>query len=229
MQSSLHSIESVAPNLFLLRLKVPESFAFKAGQFVILQVPPESGSPEGAKAPRGYFSIASSEGDRGFIELLVERREGHVSQWISNRKVGESLELEGPLGKFGLEEPHSERQVFIGYRAGLAPLRSMILSLLERPNAPLIDLFLLGKISDELLFDFDWERLEEKHQRFHYHPLLPDSPHHGNPAQLLAQQLSGRSGLAIYVAGFKAEIEPIVRGLEQEGFPKEILRVESFG
>jgi ferredoxin-NADP reductase len=229
MQASLSSAEKIGPRLLLLGLRPEAPFYFKAGQFLILPVPPEEGAPAEAKPQKGFYSIASAEQDSNHLELIVEEREGRVSTWVSSRKVGENLELEGPLGKFSLVEPHQERQVFIGEGAGLAPLRSMILSLLQKKPSPQIDLFQVARLEADLLLDLAFEHLEETHSNFHYHPLTSDGAFKGDVAEALGSQIREHHGMSIYAAGFKAFLDPLVKGLEARGFPKDSLRVESFG
>jgi NAD(P)H-flavin reductase len=213
MQAELQSIQEIAPSLFKLALKPEAPFAFKAGQFVIIPLPPDPQAPEGSKPPKGFYSIASSEEEAGLLELLIEHREGYVSGWMTSRKPGEKLGLEGPLGKFGLQDPFTRTQVFWGGKAGMAPLRSMILSLAR--SAPAQDLHLFA--ADPLL-EAEWRKLEALEPRFHYHL-------GGEPAAALKE----RKGLDIYLAGFNREVEPMLEKLLEAGFEKDSVKVEKFG
>ncbi len=181
------SKRSVAPTVSLLKLSVSgdSAFSFKAGQFVIIPVPAASGAS--AQAPskplKAFLSIASAEQAGAEIELLVEHRPdgGPVSAWMSARQPGDSFELQGPLGHFGLHETHSKGQAFLGSRAGLAPLRSMILSSLAQGSDKHHWLFLGAHGAADLLLDAEWRALAEKEPRFHYLPVI--QPTAENPFQ----------------------------------------------
>jgi phenol hydroxylase P5 protein len=217
MKALVQSKSLVADSLYLLSLKPESPLHFKAGQFLIVELPaPE----EGAKAPKGYYSIASAEQNGSELVLLVEHREngGYVSKWMSERRAGDSLQIQGPLGKFGLKEGGQGPLAFLGFKAGLAPLKSMILSHLSSGNPREAWLFLGG----EPLFDSEWKALQEKHPSFKYRP-------EPEPAQALAQALAGRQGLEIYLAGFTKEIEPLQARLLEAGFSKEAMHAEKFG
>lgn len=225
---------ALTPTLFLLKLKCPASLKFKAGQFVVIHVPPKSGAQLGAKAHKGFYSIASPEQDQE-LELLVEHREGYLSSWVTERKSGDVLNMEGPMGKFSLTIPGSPTQIFLGNRAGLAPLRSMILTLARNKPDQHVHLFLGAKGSAELLFDAEWRALEKSWDKFHYHRVVQptaDNPFAGknqDPADELIKKIVHKGGQDIYLAGFNNEVDPMMEKLAKAGFPKTAIKIERFG
>jgi ferredoxin-NADP reductase len=208
---------ALGDSLFLLRFRPDPGFRFKAGQFVIVPVPADPNAPPPSKPPKGFYSICSAEQDTHEVELLIEHREGYVSGWMTSRRPGEEMSFDGPLGKFALTG-QGKTQAFLGYKAGLAPLRSMILTLLKSEGTGPVHLF-LGQ--PDLLFDAEWRTLEKESPRFHYHP-SPD------PAAALASALKGKDA-QIYTAGFTKEIEPMLATLEAAGFDKALIKAEKFG
>lgn len=208
----------LSPSLFLLTLRPKPGFAFKAGQFVIVPLPPDPQAPSDAKPPKGFYSIASSEHDPGELELLIEQREHYVSNWMCTRRGGDRVSLEGPLGKFGLSgKPRP--QAFLGFKAGMAPLRSMILSQLESGSTQMVELY-LGQ--PDLLFDAQWKQLAAQYRHFSYHPAA-------DPAAALIEARSGHKDADIYLAGFNREVEPMLAALEGAGFDKASVKCEKFG
>jgi ferredoxin-NADP reductase len=215
----------------LLTLKMEEGFTFAAGQFVSLHVPPE---PDGDKPLKGHYSVASPPSRLPELELLVEHHEsgpqsGHVSGWVSGLQPGQTLALEGPYGKFGLLPQPAFRNFFLATGAGLAPLRSMILSL-QAPRW-----LFLGSSGADLLLDPEWKALQAGDGSFHYVPVLQafaDNPWIGkqaDPADVLLRHVKQREDVALYLAGFNREVEPMHSKLLEAGFRKEDIRVEKFG
>lgn len=234
MQAVVLKNEALSATVRKLTLGVPDGWTFKAGQFVILAVPQR---PEDAKAPKGFYSIASSEQRLPELELWVEHRSdgGYVSAWVSALAVGSEVPLEGPMGHFGLAETESKGQAFLGSRAGLAPLRSMLLSSLALRTGKHHWLFLGAVGTDDLLLDAEWRALDAADEHFHYLPVVrptKDNPFVGknqDPADALIQKIAQRSGLRLYAAGFSADVVPMQKKLVEAGFSIDDLKVEKFG
>jgi len=208
------------------------SWTFQAGQFVILPVPQRppstgSGQAQDSKAPKGYFSVASSPAELPKLELLVEHRPegGYVSGWVSARQAGDSLYMEGPLGHFGLHAEDAQGVVFLGTRAGVAPLRSMLLSSLAKGGPKPHWLFLGAASEADLLLDAEWRSLAEVDKHFHYHPALTPS----DPAEAMLAALPQRSGLQVYLAGFSSDVEPMKAKLLAAGIQESAIKMEKFG
>jgi ferredoxin-NADP reductase len=225
--ASVISVEKLSPSLFLIKLKAEGGLSFKAGQRV-------SVSTEAAQPGLGIYSIASAEGSDPF-EVIVESGRSAVSSWICGRKAGELLAFEGPAGEFSLADPPLRTQIFLGSGAGLAPLRSMILTLTQSAPAQHLHLFLGAQGSTELIFDAEWRALAASSDKFHYHPVVrpsADNPFFGknqDPADELCKKMAHRTGHDIYLAGFNQDVEPMRAKLEAAGFEKAFIRVESFG
>lgn len=211
----------LGPALWHLSLETPPGFSFKAGQFVVLPLPAELAP--GAKRLKGYYSVASSPGSLPGLELLVEHRQGggQVSAWVSGLQAGQAVELEGPLGHFGLVEA-SGPCVFVGSGAGLAPLRSLLLHALQQGDDAW--LFLAGEGPDPWLLHQDWLALAQRDTRFHYVPVLGAGP------ELAAQALAkAPTGARFHLAGFSADLAPVHAALLAGGIAADRLKLEKFG
>jgi len=224
--AAIISNSALSPTVRRLALRVDADFRFQAGQFVILPVPPAPGSEPDAKPGKGFYSVASPPGILPTLELLVEHREGGgwVSAWISARGPGEQLKLEGPLGHFGLMPgvPPGPR-AFLCQRAGLAPLRSMLMQGLAE-GAGEYWLFLGGAGRADWLLHEEWEALAADHPAFHYRPLA------GGGAELAAAAAAAlpRQSQA-YLAGFSADVAAAQAGLLAAGFEAASMKIEKFG
>lgn len=233
------SNRTVAPTVFLLRIQVSGDapFRFKAGQFIIIPLPPEAGAGATGKPLKAFLSIASAEQGGHELELLVEHRPdgGAVSAWMSARQTGDRFEVQGPMGHFGLSEGPEMAQAFLGSRAGLAPLRSMIHSALAHGGTKPLWLFLGAQGAADLLLDEEWRALDAKEPRFHYLPVIqttaanPFQGKNSDPADELLKKIAQRSGVRIYLAGFSKDVDPMLAKLKAAGFPEEDLKAEKFG
>jgi ferredoxin-NADP reductase len=200
-------------------------------------LPPEAGLGANGKPLKGFYSIASSDANPAEIELLIEHRPdgGPVSAWMSSRQPGDSFEIQGPMGHFGLHEVQDKGQAFLGFRAGVAPLRSMILSALAPVSTRHVWLFLGAHGTADLLLDAEWRALEQNNPRFHYLTAVQptsENPFVGknsDPADELLKKIAQRNGIRVYVAGFSKDVDPMHAKLIAGGFATEDIKVEKFG
>jgi len=125
-QMKVVQINDPAPKVreLILKCQSPESFEFKAGQFVMLQVP----QPEGKPALRAY-SIASSEKDKNGFHLLFKYVEsGKASEFVWSLKGNETLLFTGPFGRVFFQEPPTEQIIFMNTGTGLSQHLCYLLS-----------------------------------------------------------------------------------------------------
>ena len=132
-QLRVGSIVTETPSVKTFRL-LPSSndrflpFTFAPGQF--LNVAFWIG---GARMNRSY-SISSSPTQREYVELTVRREpRGAVSRHIDDLlKVGDQIEVGGPVGKFTFNGTEADSIVLIGGGVGITPMMSIARYLTER-------------------------------------------------------------------------------------------------
>lgn len=96
-------------------------FAFQPGQFLQIEVKSETG-----ELVRRAFSIASTPAQTNEVEFFIRVFQGGAcTPRIDAAKVGDTLTLRGPFGKFVLE-PSGKPKGFIAAGTGIAPIASMI-------------------------------------------------------------------------------------------------------
>src|SRR3990172_4706497 len=114
------------PDVYLLRMRFPPSFTFKAGQYVSFEY-----EKEGSTKLKPY-SIASPPHVSPQVEFCIKRVDTPVPGYVSNllkpenTKPGARFRTLGPLGRFVLECPVGHDCVFIATGTGIAPFISML-------------------------------------------------------------------------------------------------------
>ncbi|KHD88201.1 MAG: phenol 2-monooxygenase [Bdellovibrio sp. ArHS] len=112
----------------VLKTETPEEFTFKAGQFVMLNVPQGEAKP----ILRAY-SIASDDRIKDGFRLLFKFVEnGVASTFVWALKGGELLNFTGPFGKVFFQEPPTEQIVFLNTGTGLSQHICYLLSKKEQ-------------------------------------------------------------------------------------------------
>jgi NAD(P)H-flavin reductase len=110
------------PTIKTLVLAPAEPMSFKAGQFIQLTLP---GVGEGPFTP----SSSPSRPERIAITVL---RTGTVTERLHQCRPGDVLGLRGPYGKgYPIDKLAGRQVLVVGGGVGLAPLRALILALLD--------------------------------------------------------------------------------------------------
>ncbi len=132
--------ETAQTRRFWIQMPAMESFDFRPGQFVTLDLPIHE-KPN--KRWRSY-SIASWPDGTNVIELVIVLLEGGLgTNYLFNHvSVGSELTLRGPQGVFTMPETIDRDLFFICTGTGIAPFRSMAHHILNH-GIPHKDIYLL--------------------------------------------------------------------------------------
>src|ERR1700716_3435376 len=116
--------ETTATKRFWIQVPELETFDFKPGQFVTLDLPIHE---KPAKRWRSY-SIASWPDGSAIFELVIVLLDGGAGTkfLFEEIQVGSSLTFRGPLGSFILPTPLEKDIFLICTGTGIAPFRSMV-------------------------------------------------------------------------------------------------------
>ena len=121
MPAEIYEIIQESPLIRTLRLIPEKPLKFKTGQFIELTVP---GIGEGP------FTPSSSHFTSDKIDVTIMKA-GYVTGHVHNLKVGDIVGLRGPFGSnYPLDKFEGKDLLILGGGCGLAPLRSLFLTLL---------------------------------------------------------------------------------------------------
>jgi ferredoxin-NADP reductase len=131
-------------------------FPFVAGQAVMAG---RAGQPD-----RKPYSIACSPAqalESGCLELLVKvDQQGRGGRHFGELDRGTAIELKGPTGRFSLAGASaSSPLLFVAGGTGIAPLRSMMWSALERESHPAMTLVYSARTPDAFAFLAEFRQL----------------------------------------------------------------------
>lgn len=151
--------------------EVPElqSFDFKPGQFVTLDLPIHE---KPAKRWRSY-SIASWPDDTNIFELVIVLLEGGAgTHYLFNEVgVGSEIPVRGPQGVFTLPEPIEKDLFLICTGTGIAPFRSMVHYIYDH-NIIHNNIYLIFGCRQmcDSLYGKEMKELEQRIESFNYLP-----------------------------------------------------------
>lgn len=206
-----------------------ERFDFAPGQHVRLSIP----LPEGAEDR--YYSIASPpRGDNRF-ELCVALGDNPGGRALAALAPGDELECAGPSGRFTLREPLRD-SLFVANGTGVAPLRSMILSILDdsKLRNRHVALLLGARTPERLLYRDEMEQLASDLENFEFWPTLTraDGDWAGRRGRVLlhmADALSDRHNETdVYVCGQPQMVATVREQLLRAGLDEGALFYEEY-
>jgi ferredoxin-NADP reductase len=144
------------PRVGTLLLQIPEWPGHLAGQHVDVRLTAD----DGYQAQRSY-SIATAPDDSR-IAITVERLvDGEVSPYlVGELKVGDKLELRGPIGGYFVWRPDDERPLLlIAGGSGIVPLMAMVRHRALANNKAPTRLLYSSRAFEDIIYRAELERL----------------------------------------------------------------------
>jgi len=194
---------------------------FSPGQFVSFS------ETIGEKRITRAYSIVSPAIVNNRFELCLNLVEdGRMSPLLFGLRPGDAIEMKGPLGGFTLKEPFTD-SIFIATGTGIAPVRSMLLSL-PSPAAHKVILLFGARYRSGLHY---WDDL--KTLQIEARPTLtrPDADWQGRTGwvqQHLDEAIAGRTDWHFYICGLKAMVDDVRARLKAQGFDRKQITYEKF-
>ncbi len=152
-----------------LRLLEPDSMDYSYGHYIQVNVP----DPDEGYISRAY-SISSPITERNELELNVRLHPAHGkipagrgSSYLHSLTVGEEVTITGPYGEFELDEEADVHLICVGGGAGMAPMKNLILSVLDTIPGKPVWLFFGCRGTRDIFYLDMYEELARKHPHFH--------------------------------------------------------------
>jgi ferredoxin-NADP reductase/ferredoxin len=204
---------------------------FSPGQYMIFHVPGID------KVIRRSYSISSHPSDKTHFEICVRAVSGgFCSNFIHRLRPGDCMQVEGPYGNFRLDDGSPRDVLMVATGTGIAPIKSMLLSLLEQTGMRRVRLFFgLRNVSD-LFYTKMLSDLRATHSRFEPTIILsqPDPVEwrglRGRVTDLIRDQVSPEeaSHTDVYLCGGRSMIEDVKQLLIHKGMSLEHMHHENF-
>lgn len=140
-----------------------------SGQFAMLAHPDVKLLANPSMMKWASYSISSSPEQKGMLEFCIgDGSPTGVSRKLMTMKVGDEFLVRGAFGKFLLDE-NAPEYVFIGTGTGIAPLISMIRTLLTKNKSIPITLFFGFRYPSQYMYKEELEHLQKTHSNFKLH------------------------------------------------------------
>ncbi len=224
LNGTVISKKALTESVIFFQLKIPETFTFKAGQFVSLKM-----TSDGVTRMKSY-SICNSPSERSVVDLCVKIVEGGFASEIFKRtKIGDVFEMRGPFGHFVFNEDDSgDEHWFLGAGTGVVPLYSMLKEYVARfPQKKFVLLFGVRTTKD-LFFDEDFRRLAKENTHFTYVPVLSREKWVGKSGHVQDHLPLNVENKTFYICGLKELVLETKELLVQRGASFEKIKSERY-
>ncbi|HRP97186.1 MAG TPA: CDP-6-deoxy-delta-3,4-glucoseen reductase [Rhodocyclaceae bacterium] len=166
----VESLERVASDVMVVRLKLPasEPFRFRAGQYVDFLL---------ADGRRRSFSIANPPERSDHLELHVRKIDGgrFTTQVFEAMKPRDILRFEGPLGTFFLREHVDRPIILLAGGTGFAPIKSIVEHVIASGTPRTMTLYWGARRREGLYMDALARSWETSLPDFRYVPVLSEA------------------------------------------------------
>ena len=208
-------------------IKTEDKFFYKPGQFVQIKI---------NDLVRSY-SIASYSPSINSFELLIVKLDGGkmTNYLFDEAQEGDSLEINGPLGKFILPEVIEGDLLFICTGTGLAPFRSILQSIvLQNISHNKIYLIFGTRTKNDILCQNEMNEFENLISNFKYVPVLSREKWEGEIGYVhnLYLKLIKDNVLenpTFYLCGWRDMIKEARMNLKEQGFDSKKIKLEIYG
>lgn len=233
--TTVERIEDLTHDIKGLRFRLPEgeTIRFRAGQYMQLE-----SAPYGDVSDPTFraYSISSAPKDNQAVELVVRLvPNGIVTTWVFEHLAeGQTAKLTGPYGDFFLRE--SDREIiFIAGGSGLAPIRSIVLDMIDRGIEHRKARFFFGaRGAADLYYVEEFKAIAEEHEWFEFVPALsrPERDDTGYETGLItdvvAKHYETLDNHEAYLCGSPGMIDACIQVLSDKGMPEEMVHYDKF-
>jgi propane monooxygenase reductase subunit len=230
LESLTHDIRRL-----VLRVQGSEAVRFQAGQYMDIAIP-------GVEGEHRSFSMANTPGEPDRLEFMIKLYEGgHFSGLLAaganghGIKVGDELQCTGPYGVFTLRDSSPRRLVFIAGGAGMAPVMSLLRSMVEKGSTRPAT-FYYGARTEADLFELEeLERLGRELPDMRFVPALSeagaDSGWEGESGlitDVVDRLEADLTEVDAYLCGPPPMVDAAIALLERRGCPESHIYFDKF-
>jgi CDP-4-dehydro-6-deoxyglucose reductase len=227
VEARVKSVSPIAADIRLLHLQTPRSnrLRFLAGQSVSLALP---------GGPSTSYSVASCPCDERNLQFHIRQRadDAFAERVFSGLNDADTVRIEGPRGKFVLDEKSNRPLIFIAFETGFAPIKSLLEHAMAIDAAETLDLYRIAYGGSGHYLDNLCRSWSDALDNFRYIPLtaddaLPDEAGMQGALQVLLKDRPRLDGYDVYIAGPGRLVNAAEFQLLECGLPRAQLFVET--
>lgn len=227
MRCRVAALEELTHDIRGLRLEIEAGgpFSFSSGQYAQLEFAPGLSR---------HYSMAGTPSEQALTFHIRHMPGGRTSSHVATRlKVGDTVKVSGPLGVAYLREAHVGPVLLVAGGSGLAPIQSILRTLLAHAHAASVTLYFGVRSERDLYHEELLKDLAARHPNFRFHIVLSEQKgergrRYGLVHEAVASDLSGSEGLMAYLAGPPVMVEAATAVLQAKGLAPRQIHADAF-
>ena len=224
MRCRVLEVENLTHDIKGLRLAIEAGgpFTFSAGQYAQVEFAPGLSR---------HYSMANTPEEPELVFHVRHMPGGRTSHYVATQlKAGDRVKVSGPLGIAYLRDAHSGPVLLVAGGSGLAPIQSILCTLLERGYSAPVHLYFGVRSERDLYHEALLKDLGARHANFSYQVVLSEQigasgRRYGMVHEALA--ISGEDTMA-YLAGPPVMVEAATARLAALGLAQRQVHADAF-
>jgi len=222
-QTQLIARADISPSCASYRFKKPDNFAFRAGQYMVVDLGSELVHP---------LTISNSPEESGFIEFTKRMTGSAYCQRLKSLEKGENISVKGPMGKFCFDYTDTTVAMIAG-GIGITPFRSILTSLERNKVDPGKIILLYGNLNRaDIAFRDELENLRIPQYRLVHvltDPAGIDNAYQGFiTSEIIAREIPDLATASYMVSGPPVMVEAIKKALHALAVGETRIRTDIF-
>ncbi|GIV26278.1 MAG: phenylacetic acid degradation NADH oxidoreductase PaaE [Bacteroidia bacterium] len=234
------NIEKVSKDAVAITFDVPlqyvSQFRFKQGQFITLKI-----NINGENVIRSYSICTSPYYEKELKVAVKEVPNGKMSTYINRQlKVGETIEVMPPSGKFytELNSSHAKKYILWAGGSGITPMMSILKSVLFIEKQSQIILFYANREPDNVIFKNEVDQLTQSNPNLKTIYIFDNPPANYPEEQsgllnedkihILLKKYEGLNADEHFICGPTPMMQLIENTLKKLNVPDEKIHIEYF-
>jgi len=231
IEAVIHAIKPLKDDVieYTFQFTTPDDVMYHPGEFILVRI-----QEEPQEMFRAY-SISSYNHDNKRLSVTIKKMPngGYGTDIVYNTfKEGDTVVLEGPMGRELRVDPHAEHVLLVGGGIGITPFLPIVTDLTRNAPEVLRQVKLLYGVNktDEFLYKDEFEQLAQASPHFEFLPTVAfDDAWDGHKGFVTdtMQGIQHLSKYTIYMCGPKPMITASMKKLAELGVPKQNIYYES--
>jgi ferredoxin-NADP reductase len=199
-----------------------EPVVWQPGQYMHYVFPHQNQDDRGEER---WFTISSPpyEKNISITTRFTEKEGSSFKQALRAMKIGDTIEADGPKGKFVITDP-AKKAVLVAGGIGITPYHSMLRQMDHDGQAINADLLYANR-DDNFVFGDELAALEAKHSDFHIYKFVGGRRIEEDDFKPYAED----QALTIYLSGPEPMVENYAKTLKEKlGVPEERVMTDDF-
>lgn len=214
-------------NVKSIRFPRPNSFSFKAGQFMFVTIKNDE------QQVTKHFTISSSPTEKDFIEFTKKLTDHPFSFALTRLKTGDWATIDGPYGDFTFEGEY-ERVGMLSGGIGITPLRSICKYCTDTQSETKITLLYGNRTEEDIVFRGELEEMQLRNRNMKVVFCLSETSqtwrgYKGRiDTEMVRKEMPDYAKTFFYTCGSPAMVDAMEKLLKDLSVPAAQIRKERF-